>query len=121
MHICKIMTVICYFHLFCVALKLDADNMGMVLRKTGIDESNWKEIASALGLSRGFIEGLIQTGMGWIGKYGFKDVLSNWQDQESSRGAYVSWDKLAEAIQNVKKYGVDYSQTILEISGEGRV
>ena len=95
--------------------------MGMVLRKAGIDESNWKEVASALGLSQGFIEGLFKTGMSWIGKYGFKDVLSNWQEQESSRGGYVSWEKLAEAIQNVKKYGVDYSQTILEISGEGGV
>ena len=108
-----------YFIYFCPALKLDADNMSMVLKEAHVDEGDWKDVATALGLSQGIIEGWIKKGMSWFGMYGWKDVLNKWREQESSQRRYISWDKLAEAVQNVKKYGVRFSQTILEISGEG--
>ena len=92
--------------------------MVMVLREAGIDESNWRVISSALGLSLGYVEGMFLEQKFMVRMSSFKGVFEKWQDQE---GGNVSWDKLAEAIQNVKKYGVDYSQTILEISGEGGV
>ena len=81
----------------------------MVLNEAGI--SNWQDVAAALSLS--------QTTWQWIkGVFGikcWKAVLDKWQNQESC----VSWDKLAEVLQ--EKCGIDSSQTILEISGAGGV
>lgn len=96
-----------------IALKLNADNMGMVLSKAGVKETNWKEVASALGLSQSIIEKIF----GLFRSHSWEEVLSKWQEQERNNKGYVSWNKLAEAVQN--KYGVIPSQTILDISGEG--
>ena len=76
--------------------------MGMVLKEAGIKET---DVASTLGLSMS----LIQT---W---FGFQEILNKWQEQESD----VSWKQLAEAVR--EKFGVNSSQIILEISGEGKV
>ena len=86
--------------------------MNMVLTKAGIKEA--ADVASALGLSQSTIEGWVQFGKSFIGLQSvWKDLLSKWQEEEP----YVSWEKLAEAVR--VKYGVKYSQTILEIAGEG--
>ena len=83
--------------------------MSMVLNKAGIKEA--ADVASALGLS--------QSSWQWVkGLFGVQSwaaVLDKWKEQDS----YVSWNKLAEALQ--KKHGVDSSQIILEISGEGNI
>ena len=87
--------------------------MNMVLSKAGVKEANWKEVASALGLS----QGIIGTILNLFRSQKWGDVLSKWEEQERKTKGYVSWNKLAEAVQS--KYGVKSSQTILEISGEG--
>ena len=83
--------------------------MDMVLSKAGIKEA--AGVASALGLSQSFWQHF----KGWLGVQSWAAVLNEWKKQES----YISWNKLAEAVQ--RKHGVDYSQIILEISGEGNV
>ena len=89
--------------------------MGMVLSEA-IKEANWKNITTALGLSPGLFEGWFQRGKSfWLGRDDWQNILSKWKDQE---GEYVSWSKLADALQ--ESYGVDSSQAILEISGEGK-
>ena len=104
---------ICIMHIFgvsiSVALKLNADNMSMVLNKAGIYEA--ADVASALGLS----QSLGQWYKRLFGVQRWAAVLAVWKEQ----GSYVSWNKLAEAVQ--RKHGVDSSQIILEISGEGNV
>ena len=86
--------------------------MSMVLIKAGIKEA--ADVASALGLSQSFWQGLVQTGKSLFGIQSvWKNLLSKWQEEES----YVSWEKLAEAVQ--EKFGVESSQTILETAGEG--
>ena len=92
-----------------VALKLNADNMSMVLDKAGIKEA--ADVASALGLS----QSLGQWYKSLFGVQSWAAVLAMWKEQES----YVSWSKLAEAVQRI--HGVDSSQIILEISGEGNI
>ena len=81
--------------------------MRAVLHEAGITEV--AEFASALSLSLGWFH----TGKSIIGIQIWEKILSKWQDQESE----VSWHKLAEAVR--EKYGVDASQIILEMSGEG--
>ena len=94
---------------FCLALELNAENMSIVLEKAGIMHSDGQYVADRLGLT--------QSVAGWLknlfGMDCWKEVLSKWHDQ----GSHVSWDKLAEAVQ--EKYGVGASETILELSGEG--
>ena len=88
--------------------------MAMVLNKLDIKDP--ADVASALGLSQNIAEWTFQAGKKILGLQSvWNDILIKWRDHES----YVSWDKLAEAVR--KKRGVDCSQTILEISGEGRV
>ena len=94
---------------FCLALELNAENMSMVLNKAFIKEA--ADVASALGIP----QSSWQWFKGMLGVQSWKAVLDKWKEQDS----YVSWKKLAEALQ--KKHGVDSSQTILEISGEGKV
>ena len=99
---------------FCLALKLNAENMAMVLNKVDIKDP--ADVASALGLSQNFAEGIFQAGKNFFGLQSvWNDILIKWLEHES----YVSWGKLAEAVR--EKRGVDCSQIILEISGEGRV
>ena len=81
--------------------------MSMVLNKAGIKEA--ADVASALGIS----QSLGQWFKSLLGIQSWTAVLNKWKDQES----YVSWNKLADALQ--KQHGVDSSQIILEISGEG--
>ena len=83
--------------------------MRMVLNKAGIKEA--ADVASALGLSLS----LQHWFKSLFGVQSWAAVLDKWKEQES----YVSWNKLAEALQ--KRHGVDCSQIILEISGEGKV
>ena len=90
--------------------------MGMVLNEA-IKDANWKDVTEALGLSPGLFEGWYQRVKSGLGFDDWKHILSKWQDQEIKKGGYVSWSKLADALQ--EKYGVDSSQAILEISGEG--
>ena len=86
----------------------------MVLNKVDIKDP--ADVASALGLSQSFAEGIFQAGKNFFGLQSvWNDILIKWLEHES----YVSWGKLAEAVR--EKRGVDCSQTILEISGEGRV
>ena len=86
----------------------------MVLNKVDIKDP--ADVASALGLSQSIAEGIFQAGKSFLGLQSvWNDILNKWLEHES----YISWGKLAEAVH--KKRGVDCSQTILEISGEGRV
>ena len=99
---------------FCLALELNAENMSIVLEKAGIMHSDWEYVADRLGLTQSFAGWLFQTGKNLFRMDCWKEVLSKWHEQ----GSHVSWDKLAEAVQ--EKYGVGASETILELSGEGR-
>ena len=81
--------------------------MIMVLNKAGIKEA--ADVASALSLS----QSTWQWVKGVLGVQSWTGVLDKWKEQDS----YISWNKLAEALQ--KKHGVDSSQIILELSGEG--
>ena len=83
--------------------------MIMVLNKAYIKEA--ADVASALSLS----QSAWQWVKGLFGVQSWTAVLDKWKEQDS----YVSWNKLAEALQ--KKHGVDSSQIILELSGEGNV
>ena len=87
--------------------------MRIVLEKAGIMDSDWQYVADRLGLTQSFAGWLKQTGKNLLGMDCWTEVLSKWRDQ----GSHVSWDKLAEAVQ--EKYGVGASETILELSGEG--
>lgn len=81
--------------------------MSMVLNKAGIKEA--ADVANALGISQSLGQRFIRL----FGVQSWEAILDKWKEQES----YVSWNKLAEALQ--KQHGVDSSQIILEISGEG--
>jgi len=101
-----------YFY-FCVALELNAENMSIVLEKAGITHNDWEYVADRLGLTQTIAGWLLQKGKNFLRMDCWKEVLSKWRDQ----GSHVSWDKLAEAVQ--EQYGVGASETILELSGEG--
>lgn len=86
--------------------------MRMVLNKAGITEP--ADVANALGLSQTSWQGFVQTGKTLLKFQSvWKDLLSKWQEEES----YVSWEKLAETVR--ERFGVESSQTILEVAGEG--
>ena len=101
----------------CLALKLNDENMSIVLKKAGIVDDDWQDVAHALDLTQSFGTAgwLLQKGKNLLGFQCWTEVLNKWHEQ----GSPVSWDKLADALQ--KKYGVDATQTILELSGEGSV
>ena len=83
--------------------------MNMVLKEAGINDC--QDVAAELCLSQTTWQRI----RNFFGIQRWKAVFDNWQDQESC----VSWDRLAEVLR--KKYGIDLTQTILEISGGGRV
>ena len=84
----------------------------MVLKGAGIIDP--KDVVSALGLSHDWLlQARCAPQIGLLSVW--KEILNKWKEQES----YVSWNKLAEAVR--EKFGVDFSQFILNISGEGEV
>ena len=86
--------------------------MRMVLNEADITEP--ADVANALGLSQTSWQGFVQTGKTLLRFQSvWKDLLSKWQEEES----YVSWEKLAETVR--ERFGVESSQTILEVAGEG--
>ena len=87
--------------------------MSMVLKTADIRDDHWRDVASSLGLSQNVLQRFYQEGRSFFGLQCWKEVISKWQEQER----FISWDKLAEAL--CEKYGIDSSQTILELSGGG--
>ena len=86
--------------------------MRMVLNEADITEP--ADVANALGLLQTSWQGFVQTGKTLLRFQSvWKDLLSKWQEEES----YVSWEKLAETVR--ERFGVESSQTILEVAGEG--